>query len=154
MSDFEQQLQRLKECLNLHQDQEVAALLGMSKASLSDRKKRGAFPDERVIGLRAKFPTLDVTYVIFGKRLEGRAKHITDSQVETLTAFKGEERALVSKAIKNRLEAPDARGVRLQELNNVLEWCGDEDLEVELPADLALPSDFLLPCLPALFPHP
>jgi hypothetical protein len=62
MHDFNQKLTRLKEALAVTKDQDVADALGLSKAALSDRKKRGAFPDDKLWALIAKRPDLGLNY--------------------------------------------------------------------------------------------
>lgn len=62
MLDFNQQIARLKEALAVTKDQDVADALGLSKAAFSDRKKRGAFPDDKLLALSAKRPDLGLDY--------------------------------------------------------------------------------------------
>ncbi len=62
MDKFNQQLARLKEALAVAMDKDVANALGLSKASFSDRKKRGAFPDDKLLALIAKRPDLGIDY--------------------------------------------------------------------------------------------
>jgi hypothetical protein len=71
MRDFDQQLLRLKAAVGLTSDQAVAAVLGMTKAAFSDRKKRGAFPEDRLRALAQRRPELllDVEYVLTGRQL-------------------------------------------------------------------------------------
>ena len=68
MREFDRQLIRLKEALGVTEDQDVANALGLSKAALSDRKKRGAFPDDKLLALIAKRPDLglDFDYITLG----------------------------------------------------------------------------------------
>ncbi len=68
MSDFEDQLARLKTALALPEDQDVAELLGMTKAAFSARKSRGSFPVDKLKALAADRPKLklDVRYVLTG----------------------------------------------------------------------------------------
>lgn len=65
---FDWVLLRLKESLGIHEDQDVAALLGMTKAALSARKSRDSFPEDKLLALVAKRPDLniDVAYVLTG----------------------------------------------------------------------------------------
>ncbi len=69
MKKFDEQLLRLKQVVKLPEDQDVAALLGLSKAAFSDRKKRDAFPDDKLAALAIRRPELgiDVSHVITGK---------------------------------------------------------------------------------------
>jgi transcriptional regulator with XRE-family HTH domain len=68
MRNFEKQLLRLKQAIGATKDQEVASALGMSPAAFSDRKKRDAFPVEKVYALAARHPDLqlDVDYIVTG----------------------------------------------------------------------------------------
>ncbi|MCP5016073.1 MAG: bacteriophage CI repressor [Ketobacter sp.] len=68
MKIFDEQLLRLKTVLRVTSDKEVAALLGMSKAAFSDRKKRGAFPVDKVKALATDRPDLkiNVQYIVSG----------------------------------------------------------------------------------------
>jgi transcriptional regulator with XRE-family HTH domain len=69
MHVFDQQLLRLKQVLQISEDQAVAEALGMSKAAFSDRKRRNAFPADKLYALAAKRPDLklDVEYVLSGR---------------------------------------------------------------------------------------
>jgi transcriptional regulator with XRE-family HTH domain len=76
LNNFENQLFRLKEALGLSEEQEVAIALNMSKAALSVRKKRGAFPEEKLWALAQKRPDLkiDVLAVLTGISSKGHAE--------------------------------------------------------------------------------
>lgn len=66
MTLFDQQLLRLKQVLGLTSDQDVAKALGLTKAALSVRKKRAAFPEDRVLEL-ARRRDIDVHYILTGE---------------------------------------------------------------------------------------
>lgn len=68
MRVFDSQLLRLKQALGITEDQDVASVLGMSKAAFSARKTRGAFPDDKLKALASDRPDLrlDVKYVLSG----------------------------------------------------------------------------------------
>lgn len=68
MREFDLQLLRLKQCLALREDQEVAAILGLSKHAFSDRKKRGSFPKDKLLALKVSRPDLyiDEHYILMG----------------------------------------------------------------------------------------
>lgn len=68
MSFFAHALLRLKEQLGVQSDKEVAALLEMSPTAFADRKKRDAFPEDKLFAYAAKHPQqkLDVAYVLTG----------------------------------------------------------------------------------------
>ena len=76
MKKFDEQLLRLKQVVKLAEDQDVAVLLGMSKAAFSDRKKRDAFPDDKLAALAVRRPELgiDVSYVLTGGTLTERQR--------------------------------------------------------------------------------
>ncbi|MDY0035427.1 MAG: helix-turn-helix transcriptional regulator [Zoogloea oleivorans] len=72
MNSFERVLLRFKEQVGLQTDKEVAALLGTSATAFGDRKKRGAFPEDKLRALAQQRPDLniDVGYVLNGVRQE------------------------------------------------------------------------------------
>lgn len=74
MRDFDHQLLRLKAALGATSDQAVAEALGMTKAAFSDRKKRGAFPEDKLLALVARRPDLavDPQYVLSGMTAKDR----------------------------------------------------------------------------------
>lgn len=80
MRDFDHQLLRLKQALQVTEDQAVAAALGMAKAAFAERKRRNAFPADKLKALAADRPELklDVKYVLTGvsDELERRLKAI------------------------------------------------------------------------------
>jgi hypothetical protein len=65
---FQARLDRLKRSLGVQEDQEAAEALNLSKAALSARKTRGAFPETELYALAAKRPELklDVDYILTG----------------------------------------------------------------------------------------
>lgn len=134
---FDQQLRRLKESLGLKEDQQVAAALGMTKASFSDRKRRNAFPEERVIGLKARWPDLDVTYVLTGARWGAADRG--DHEAFVLEATKLGLRATdvaraiaegVAQAARRRSDALD--NARVRSLIETLIWCDDDAIDLLL----------------------
>lgn len=62
---FEAALLRLKGALQVTTDKEVAERLGMSPNALNERKRRDAFPEDRVRALASKLH-FDADYVITG----------------------------------------------------------------------------------------
>lgn len=68
MREFDQQLLRLKQALGVTEDQGVAEALGLSKAAFADRKRRDAFPTDKLRALAGDRPELllDVKYVLTG----------------------------------------------------------------------------------------
>jgi len=68
MKIFDACLLRLKQAARVTSDQDVAELLGMTKASLSERKRRDSFPADKLRALAQQRPELgiDVGYVLTG----------------------------------------------------------------------------------------
>lgn len=92
MKQFDQQLMRLKSMLGVTGDQDVAALLDMSKAAFSDRKKRDSFPEEKLRALAQRRPDLpiDVEYVLKGEtaRMRYQQEHQREpASIAELTAY-------------------------------------------------------------------
>lgn len=84
---FAAKLRRLKQCIGLDEDQDVAALLKMSKGAFSVRKLRGSFPDDKLFVLAAERPelALDVTYVLTGDRsVQGRLRQSIEASSRML----------------------------------------------------------------------
>lgn len=75
MSEFEQALLRLKSQINVTTDKEAAELLGMGEKALNARKRRGAFPVDKLRALAQQRPDLgiDVEYVLHGSMPARRA---------------------------------------------------------------------------------
>lgn len=71
-TSFEQALLRLKEQLQVQADKDVALTLGLSATAFNDRKKRGAFPEDKLLALSARRPELglDVGYVLGGHPMQ------------------------------------------------------------------------------------
>lgn len=76
MSTFAEQLDRLKEQLQVSMDTEVAELLGMSKTAFNERKRRNSFPTDKLQALANRRPELglDPPYVLTGKKSQERVK--------------------------------------------------------------------------------
>lgn len=92
MKQFDQQLMRLKSLLGVTSDQDVAALLDMSKAAFSDRKKRDSFPEEKLRALAHRRPDLpiDVDYVLKGEtaRMRYQQEHQREpASIAEITAY-------------------------------------------------------------------
>lgn len=69
MNRFDEVLGRLKACLNVWRDQEVARHLCFSASAFSERKRRNSFPEKELIALAQRRPELaiDVNYVLTGR---------------------------------------------------------------------------------------
>ena len=57
MKSFESVLLRLKAELKVPTDKEVGALLGLQEKALSARKRRDAFPEDKLRAWRSSAPT-------------------------------------------------------------------------------------------------
>ena len=98
---FERQLLRLKEALGVVTDQDVAIALGLSKAALSERKRRGAFPSLKLLALIGKFPELKLNYQYI---VDGSASETTPTKTHgVLPVVKGGDRfaQIVASAIRS-----------------------------------------------------
>lgn len=71
MDSFSFQLDRLKQALGVKEDQEVASALGLSRAALSERKRRGSFPVDKLKVLAAQRPDeVNVYFVLNGPGID------------------------------------------------------------------------------------
>lgn len=138
MNKFESQLLRLKQTVGITADQDVAALLGMSKAAFSDRKKREAFPDDKLGALAAKRPDLhiDVAYVLTGERLSDRQRQMTDAARQaTLSAAMNEEDRerllqLLAQSEEDMGKQTDIRRGQYMQITEMLNDCTDDTVEL------------------------
>jgi hypothetical protein len=127
----EMQLLRLKECLGVSKDGEVAAALGMSKAAFSQRKNGGAIPQDKLLDLRRTRPDVDVLYILTGVRWSASAKAggtaVLDRALE-----RGNEEAVRSglrAALRFEKEIADAASdAQVRELLLLLIFCTREDI--------------------------
>jgi transcriptional regulator with XRE-family HTH domain len=128
MTRFEEQLLRLKQCLGMTKDSQVAAALGMSKAAFSNRKHSGSFPEEKVVALKRSRPDLDVMYVLTGHRratigvIEGTiaaAGGARNDDALVASAFRAAAKHF--KALQDAADDPQVR-----ELLGILVWCDRE----------------------------
>lgn len=126
MKHFDEQLLRLKQCLGLTKDSEVANALGMSKAALSNRKQAGSFPEEKVVMLKRHLPELDVMYVLTGQRWTAGERVMEDTFFTG--AAKLGDHAMASSAIRasrNYIQAlrDAADDPQVRELLGILLFC-------------------------------
>lgn len=100
VSEFEEQLLRLKQQLGLSEDKDVAAALGMEKAAFSARKARNAFPVDKLHALHSRRPELglDVGYVLTGRTAQQVAAELAASPAvpgkRAAQALAGDARAI------------------------------------------------------------
>lgn len=123
---FEAQLLRLKECLGVTKDTEVAAALGLSKAGLWNRKQAGSFPEERVVLLKKKRPELDVMYVLTGEKWASDEMLMVKPFMEAAAYL--EDLSLAASAVraaKNHSQAlrDAANDPQIRELLGILIFC-------------------------------
>lgn len=130
MNDFDNRMRRLKRVLGLSQDKDVATVLGMTKASLSDRKRRGSFPDDRVVALVAKYPDLDVQFVLTGAG--GSDRRAENSKLAAaLGAGAGPLETLLDSVIRRGVEQR-TRAEQEHALSELVARCADEDVDLLL----------------------
>jgi len=105
---FTDKLTRLKAELQVTTDKAAAEALGLSKQALHDRKRRGAFPDDKLKSLKNRRPLspVDAHYVLTGVRRTER----------TLSRRLAAERRRVGMSVKRFAQTA---GVSLEVL---LEW--------------------------------
>lgn len=125
---FSAKLDRLKECLGLREDQDVAAALGLSKAALSARKQRDAFPEDALLNLTATRPELakDVVYVLTGDRsIQHRAQQLLDladgGSAAAGAVFRGQRQVLVRASVELARELLVRRKRRSEDYSGLLD---------------------------------
>lgn len=126
MTRFEEQLLRLKECLGVSKDVQVAEAIGLSRAAFSNRKQLGSFPEEHVVALKREYPDLDVMYVLTGQRWT--AGELSWQNVMFTEAAKSGDRKMassVARAARNHVQAlkDAAEDPQVRELLGVLIFC-------------------------------
>lgn len=128
---FQDRLLRLKECLGLPEDQQIAEALGMTKAAFSERKRRGTFPDERVVAAKARYHDLDVTYVLSGQRARGKELVLLD-EMHRVSAGQSTEiqRAAIDAVNAHFGLTATPVNDRHRSLVQLLPWCDDEALDL------------------------
>ena len=107
-ADFGAALLRLKEQIGLHLDKEVADLLALSDNAFHARKRRNAFPEDKLFALIAKRPELkiDVAYVLTGVHQPRHAR----MQADHVAAWAGQQGTeLAAQAAKDLIEATAVR---------------------------------------------
>lgn len=134
MNIFDVKLLRVKECLGVTADKDVAELLGMTKAAFSERKRRDAFPIEKLQELARAKPEVDVFYVITGVRSEG-VKQINPEAAlaATLSVEPNGDGPLTKKLIEsvaNFKGAKSSRDQDVSDINKMLNGLGDADFEI------------------------
>lgn len=151
MKNFDQVLLRLKQAVQQTSDQEVARLLGLSKAAFAERKKRDAFPEDKLLALSVRQPelNLDVTYVLTGERRSDWERATLSRTAEAVAKLEPEGGPITAKLQKAYKSTPTKerdkakREARNQELLAALKNCTDEDVDIvmQLAVRLARAQD-------------
>lgn len=140
MDFFSDSLGRLKHALRVSKDQEVAEALGLSKTAFSERKKRGAFPEENLRALAQQRPELgiDVVYVLTGGHLSAHqrqaiegARAFTDA-LPTGAADKQHLRALNDQAELQTASTNASRADNYAQITELLAGSSDETVALVL----------------------
>ena len=107
MTFFEDSLERLKKQLHLHKDQEIAAALGMSKSAFAERKKRDAFPDEKLWALAQNQPELniDVLGVLTGISTKGHKEIALHNRASDLMHVNADDFESIKRSSKQMRDA-------------------------------------------------
>lgn len=137
-----EQFARLKQVLGAFEDKQVTEALDLSPSAYSDRKRRGAFPEDKVLALAVRRPDLqiDVHYVLTGERLTARQRAMTEAalaateQADLDDATKRELRETLTRAQQNLATLNAQRKGRYEVLNELLNDCSDETLELVMQA--------------------
>jgi hypothetical protein len=92
MDSFSFQLDRLKQALGVKEDQEVASALGLSRAALSERKRRGSFPVDKLKVLAAQRPDeVNVDFVLGAEPNQALVRAMLDVYLQTQAASRRAE---------------------------------------------------------------
>lgn len=143
-SFFEQALLRLKEQLQLQADKEVASVLGLSPTAFNDRKKRDAFPEDKLLALSAKRPDLklDVTYILTGERVSDWERDVLKRTTEVVAKMEPSGEGPISKkmldAYKLSPAKQKARKNKYSDLEAILDRCTDDDLAMVIGVAMRL----------------
>lgn len=112
--EFEQALIRLKNCVGVRTDKDVARLLEMDVSALNKRKTRGSFPAQKLNELVVKRPdlNLDATYVLTGRTQREAA---VDLAASVVVSNRGASKRLVNpEPAANALREQGANGPGLE----------------------------------------
>lgn len=114
---LEQMLLRLKEQMGVQSDKEIAEALGMDASAFNKRKRRGSFPEDKLLALVARRPELriDTVYVLTGQRsMPDQARKMFDMAAATTLS------ANVSDEVREGLAAKLADAMRAQAVEGLL----------------------------------
>jgi hypothetical protein len=131
MDSFEEALLRLKQQLQVRDDKDVAAFLGLSAPAFNMRKKRGNFPETELYALAAKRPDLklDVGLVLHGDRLTPDQRGALAVTAAYPPAGIPDAAAQVAKAFVDR---NTHRREQYEQIIDLLEGCSDRTVETVL----------------------
>lgn len=110
VSAFESAMLRLKERVGISSDKGIAELLGMTDKALNARKRRDAFPEDKLFALAAKAPELglDVPYILTGQMHPEQIKAALRMKGVTPAALADElgvKQSTMSQVISGRAES-------------------------------------------------
>lgn len=91
LRQFDMQLLRLKQALGVTDDQAVAEALGMSKQAFADRKRRDAFPADKLYALAVQRPDLKISaqYVLSGTGVAEETSRRLEAFPSRIAALRG-----------------------------------------------------------------
>lgn len=130
---FEEILLRLKEQLNVASDKEIGGLLGLSPTGFNSRKRRNAFPVDRLYELANDRPEVDVFYVLTGVKPSPSEKPSAllalAVTLELEPIGEGPLMQKLKESYANNDEIEAARSDDLQDINRLLLSLSDEDFQ-------------------------
>ena len=145
MDFFSDSLGRLKHCLRVSKDQEVAAALGLSKTAFSERKKRNSFPEKELRALAQQRPELgiDVEYVLTGGTLSAHERQALEGaraftlalqlpEADKARLLGRADAALLEQAQHNAQEVGTQRQADCALVQQLLKGCSDDSLALLL----------------------
>lgn len=149
-SFFEQALLRLKEQLQLQADKEVASVIGLSPTAFNDRKKRDAFPEDKLLALSVKRPDLklDVTYILTGERVSDWESDALAQAAKTISKIERDPNGPLhqshNQAVKAAGKQKAVRRPEFARLEQALVSCNEEDCALVMEVALTLASRLAL----------
>lgn len=148
---FVKALNRLKECLGVSKDKQVAEALGLSDKAFNARKARNTFPEKDLLALSARRPELklDVTYVLTGERVSDRDQEVLALTAKTISEMEPEGDGPLhqahQRAAKMAAKRQLVRQSEFDKLKNTLS--GYDDEAFRLVMDMAFSLAERLPVL-------
>jgi hypothetical protein len=113
--DFESIIERIKKLKGLRDDQEVAALLGLTKGAFSERKRRGSIP-KKELELFCERESINIDWLLTGEGEMKKGYPIPEYQspkgAEDFSIYKDKELAEIMDILQKDL--PEAKGAILK----------------------------------------